>query len=270
MTEHKNGEVRRPAQRSSEQIIGELVERFAIDIQNDNEDHRQYMSQYPLPEGSLGLASIGQPDVAFEKFIDLDTDGRESNICYTIFIGCGSDSVLAIKSVDGELYGGYGESGLAGDDVLDPDDVRHLLTKLAAEMWLYERGLSATELTKETVAKAVVTLGKALVCTLVDKDDPDGDAYDIYPIKDDEHIWTALKAERSWVSETDVDYRLSLMDGNEEIIELIVLEATRELLLTNYAGTEFDGSEATRRTRILFTALAEAIASGQITPKVTI
>lgn len=260
MTEHETGEALQPPQKSSGQFVEELVERFAVDVQNDNEDHRQYVSQYPLPEGSLGLASIGNPDVAFEKYIDMDADGAESNISYSIYIGCGSDAVLAIKSVDGELYGGYGESGLAGEDEIDPDDVRHLLTKLAAEMWLYENGLSAHDLDKEAVAKTVQATVKSLAPLATD------DTEVTYPIEGNEHLWTALKVERWWAEHGEDPYcRLSLMGGDTMIVEVSLQEETGHLSVGNYSGADaFEGDAATQRIRIIFAAIAEAVAAGRI------
>lgn len=265
MTEHESGEVLRPPQKSAPQLVEELTERFAIELVNDNSDHRQYQSTYLLPQDSLGMIDTGQADVTFEKFVDLEPNGSVIDITHTINIGCDRDVVFTVRLSDGELAGGYGESGLNTDETFDPDEVHPFLTKLSAHMWLHERGLDSPELDEGTVVETVVATVKSLAHKPADQDYPDGDAFDTYPLEPGESVWTALKAERWWVSEDKALCRLSLMDGDTEIIDLCVEEATNNLTVSNYSGAEFEGDEAFRRAHILFGVLAEAIASGQIT-----
>lgn len=267
MTDRETGEALRPPKRSSQELVEELTEHFAVDLTYIDGDYSQYMTQYPLPPDSLGIATLGKPDVAFEKYAELESSGAEGRTTYNVFIGCGSDTVLTITAKDGELYGGFGEAGAAGDNELDPDDAHALLTKLATHMWLHERGLSSAELATETVINAVVESAKKLARTPVDMDHPDGDLCDVYPLDSDTGVWTGFKAELWWFAENEPLYRLALMDGGTEIIDLCVEDANNKLVVSNYSGDTFEGDEALRRIRIVFSVLTEMVTSDQITPR---
>lgn len=259
MTEHESGEALLPPKKSSYELVAELAERWAIDVQNDNSDHLQLLSTYPLSANSLGLLSIGKPDVAFEKFIDHHDEDPASAVTYTVFIGDGYDNILVITATEGKLTGGFGETALNCEDELDPEELHPLFAKLAVEMWLLEMGLSSDELDSQTITSALKTVVNSLARTPACADDPNGDKLDYYHTSSTNQPWTSLKAEQSWFSQEHRLLRLALMDGDTEIIDLCVDSETGDLLVTNHSGKEFADQQAIDRARMVFRTVAEVV-----------
>jgi len=260
MTDRESGEVLQPPQKSAQQLVKDLAERFAVDLYEQTGDYLRYFSSYPLPAGSLGMIALGTPDVSFEQVLDATAMAAD----YSIFIGCDmGDNILTINLCDGELSGGYGEVGTA-DKALAAEHVKPLLEKLSAQMWLHERGLDSPELTEANICNVVVETVESL--TQPPTDDPDGDRFATHPLVLSGGIWSALETEKQWGN--GLRYGLSLMDGDREIASLCVNvdrgKDTSELFVTDHSGRDLTKAQALDRTRILFSILAEAIATGQI------
>ena len=266
MSEQLSPEAWHPPFKSTPQLVGDLVERFAVNLEEENADYVSHSSTYPLTSDGLGLVSIGETDVTFVKMASLGADrGVESN-SYDIYVGRGFDVVFSIKTYDDDpnIYGGYGDLGSSGEQTVSDEGVRHFITDLTAEMWLHEMGLATEVIDEEIAIRSVANIVKSLARNPASPDYPEEGLCDTYAIDPGRTVWVALRAERWEPEEETIIDKLSLVNDHDEAIEVVVDERAGELVVSNFAGSQIEGGEKARRMHIMLSVLAKAISEGKI------